>query len=431
MKKIIIAAIVAASVLTASAQSGTNSPYSQFGFGELTGESSGFNRGMGGVGIGFSEGNQVNYLNPASYSKLDSLTFLFDAGLSLQLTNFEENGKRLNANNANFDYAVAGFRAAKHVGVSFGLIPFTQIGYNYSTVNRLGSQQQGMQYSNTYVGNGGLRKVYVGVGWEPLRNLSLGVNAAYMWGDYSHSLINGYSDTYVNAITKTLSAEVRTYDVNFGLQYTASLTKKDKLTLGLTYGLGHEISTDPECSIVSINAQTQVADTTHYSINKGLRLPHTFGAGLYWSHNNRWKIGFDYTLQKWADVKFPEFHTSGEQSSFTLSNDYFSNRHKFVLGGEYCKNSLSRNFFGRLRYRAGVSYATPYVNIGQNDGPKELSVSAGFGIPIVNSYNNRSILNVSGQWVRQEAKGMLKENTFRICIGITFNERWFQKWKFE
>ena len=65
------------------------------------------------------------------------------------------------------------------------------------------------------------------------------------------------------------------------------------------------------------------------------------------------------------------------------------------------------------------------------DGPKEYSVSAGFGIPITNSWENRSFLNISGQWVRSESKAFVTENMFRINIGITFNERWFMKWKVE
>lgn len=102
-----------------------------------------------------------------------------------------------------------------------------------------------------------------------------------------------------------------------------------------------------------------------------------------------------------------------------------------TFGGEYCQDMNSRSFLKRIRYRAGVSYATPYLKINGQDGPKELSVSAGFGIPIVNGYNNRSILNISAQWVNREATGLIKENTFRINIGLTFNERWFAKWKVE
>lgn len=115
-------------VHTSSAQSGTNSPYSQYGLGLLSDQTSGFNRGMNGLGIGFREHNQVNFINPASYSAMDSLMFLFDIGMSGQITNFEENGHKLNANNADFEYAVAGFRATENLGVSFGILPFTNVG---------------------------------------------------------------------------------------------------------------------------------------------------------------------------------------------------------------------------------------------------------------------------------------------------------------
>ena len=58
-----------------------------------------------------------------------------------------------------------------------------------------------------------------------------------------------------------------------------------------------------------------------------------------------------------------------------------------------------------------------------------MSASLGLGIPVMNGINNRSILNISAQWVRMDSKTLLKENTFRINIGLTFNERWFAKWK--
>ena len=74
---------------------------------------------------------------------------------------------------------------------------------------------------------------------------------------------------------------------------------------------------------------------------------------------------------------------------------------------------------------------TPYYKINGQDGPKEWSASLGLGLPIMNSWNNRSQLNISAQWVRQEAKGFIRENTFRINVGLTFNERWFAKWKVE
>ena len=49
----------------------------------------------------------------------------------------------------------------------------------------------------------------------------------------------------------------------------------------------------------------------------------------------------------------------------------------------------------------------------------------------MNSYNNRSQLKISGQWVKNSATGLIKENIFRLNIGFTFNEDWFKKWKMQ
>lgn len=432
LHKKIIGTVLLASlyVAPAIAQSGTNSPYSQYGLGQLSEQTSGFNRGMNGLGLGFREHNQVNYINPASYSSIDSLTFIFDAGLSGQVTNFSENGQKKNANNADFEYAVAAFRASKHLGVSFGIIPFTNIGYNYSISDYLNGDKS-TTFTNTYNGSGGMHQIYLGAGWEFVKGLSIGANVSYIWGDIDRSVVNSYSDGYINTLSKYYTATISSYRIDFGLQYTLPLNKKNSLTLGLTYGLGHKLNSDPSCMVISTNTTTAVADTTSFTVNNGLEIPTSFGAGLTWNNNNKLKLGADFTYQKWGDTKFPVYKVINDVPSYSLSDEYYSDRYKLTIGGEFCNNETSRNFIDRIRFRAGASYASSYYKVNGQDGPDEISVSVGFGIPIVNAYNNRSILNISGQWVRSEAPGMLKENTFRINIGITFNERWFMKWKVE
>lgn len=427
-KKAACAVLLSAFFLTAKGQSGTNSPYSQYGLGQLSEQTSGFNRGMNGLGLGFREHNQVNYINPASYSSMDSLTFIFDAGLSGQITNFKEGSKKVNAKNADFEYAVAGFRAFKHVGVSFGIIPFTNVGYSYSLTGD--ANKDGVNdYSNSYSGSGGIHQVYVGAGWEFLKGLSAGMNVSYLWGDYDRSIVNAYSDSYVNTLAKYYSAEVYSYRLDFGLQYAMTLDRKNELTVGLTYGIGHKLGADAKCNIISTNPSTSVSDTTAYAVKNGLSIPTTLALGAMWKYNNKLKLGADFSWQKWGSIKYPVLQGDDSNTSYVLSKDYYKDRYKVTVGGEYCDSEEARNFFKRIRYRAGVSYTTPYYKVNGNDGPKELSISAGFGIPIVNSYNNRSVLNISGQWVHSSAKGLLTENTFRINIGLTFNERWFMKWK--
>lgn len=430
MRKLILATLLLGTVISVNAQSGTNSPYSQYGLGVLSDQTSGFNRGMNGVGLGFHEHNQINYLNPASYSAIDSLSFIFDAGISGQITNFEENGVKKNANNANFEYVVAGFRAAKHLGVSFGVLPFTNVGYNYTSTEKVGSQFNDATYTNTYNGEGGLHQVYLGVGWAPVKGLAVGANVAYIWGDYNKYVSNAYSNSNYNTVIRTYSTQVNSDKLDFGIQYTAKLSKKNWATIGATYSPGHNLGAAADMNIISNNSQTNASDTAFFSIDKAFELPHMYGVGLMWNHNDQWKIGFDYTLQKWGSLEYPRRYVNVNDKNHVLDVDgAYSDRSKFNLGMQYCYGEYNRHFFKRLRYRAGVSYATSYYKVNGIDGPKEISVSAGFGIPIMNNYNHRSFLNISGQWVKSSARDLINENTFRLNIGFTFNEEWFRKWR--
>ena len=156
----------------------------------------------------------------------------------------------------------------------------------------------------------------------------------------------------------------------------------------------------------------------------GFSMPHIYGAGLVYGRGGRLTVGADYTYQQWAKAKYDG------------NENYYSNSSKIAVGGEFIPNFLSKNYFKRIRYRAGVFYSTPYTKTYTTDGfvegGKEYGASLGFGLPL-HLYQRRSILNISGQYTHVAPKysGMLSENRFQINIGITFNERWFMKWKVE
>ncbi len=54
-------------------------------------------KAMGGIAYGLRDKYQVNFANPASYTAIDSLTFIFDGGISLQNTNFSNGTIKQNA----------------------------------------------------------------------------------------------------------------------------------------------------------------------------------------------------------------------------------------------------------------------------------------------------------------------------------------------
>lgn len=81
-----------------------------------------------------------------------------------------------------------------------------------------------------------------------------------------------------------------------------------------------------------------------------------------------------------------------------------------------------------MKYRLGAYYSKPYYKIDGVRAADEYGVTAGFGLPIPRT---RSVLSLSAQYVRTKGTqaAFLNENTLRICIGVTFNERWFFKRK--
>lgn len=386
--------------LSIVAQSGTKSPYSQYGLGILSDQSQGFNRGMSGLFQGFRSGNQVNMQNPASYSAVDSLSMIFDVGVSGQITNFKEGGAKVNAKTANFEYVTALFRIFPKFGASIGLVPYTNVGYSYSTTQQIGSSSttSTMQFS----GEGGLRQAYLGLGYEFFKGFSLGANISYFWGSYKKDITVLSSDDAVKTLSKTYDADVSSYKLDLGVQYRHSLTKTDELTFGATFGLGHKLGSDPSLTVMTLDGQTGVMSASVDTVHNGLSIPMTIGAGIAYSRNKSLIFGVDYQLMRWGAESFPVVNEN--TNNYELVNNYYKDRHKVTVGAEWLPNRMSRRFLNRVQYRVGASYATPYYNINGQDGPKELTVSAGFGIPLVNSWNNRSVLNISFQWANLSAK---------------------------
>ena len=140
-------------------------------------------------------------------------------------------------------------------------------------------------------------------------------------------------------------------------------------------------------------------------------------------------LNADYQLQKWADIAMPQFNVINNKATYALVKGQLKDMQKITLGGDYCRGERYRGFLSKLHYRAGISYSTPYITVNGQDGPKELSASMGLGIPIVNNYNYRSMLNIGFEWVNRNRINLINENMFRINVGLTFNERWFAKFK--
>ncbi|WP_195576953.1 OmpP1/FadL family transporter [Bacteroides thetaiotaomicron] len=408
---------------TAIAQNNTNSPYTRYGYGDLSDQSFGNSKAMGGIAIGLRDGAQINPTNPASYTAIDSLTFLFEGGVSLQNMNISGGGLKLNAKNASFDYLAMQFRLAPWMAMSVGLLPYSNVGY---TVSDSQTTDNDLTYSRSFTGDGGLHQLYVGAGVKVLKNLSVGVNASYFWGDLTRTrsvIFPQMSSSTYYSYNRQMAVSISDYKLDFGVQYTQELNKKHSFTVGAIYSPKHKLNND-------YNSTIQVGSSTTEKMDATLELPNTFGVGFTYNYDKRLTLGMDYSLQQWSKTEFG-IATNDINVRQDFEETYaYCDRTKISVGAEYIPNLIGRSYFAHIKYRLGAYYTTPYYKIDGKKASREYGVTAGFGLPVPRS---RSILSISGQFVRVKGleTNMVNENIFRVSIGLTFNERWFFKRRVE
>ena len=423
----------------AKAQNGVNSPYSRYGFGLLADRSMGFNKAMSGVALGFRDGQEINTANPAAYSATDSLTALFDLGLTLQNGNFKMGNLTQNARNSSFDYFAYAFRVTKGLGMAVSLQPFSKINYEFSSESKTIENNVNVTNSYAYAGTGALRQIMLGAGWQIIRPLSIVQTARSV-------LAIGYSRLISSFQSMAGCAALMISSLDAGIQYTVNLSRKDRLTIGATYGFGHKLYGDALRKTSTISSSSEVS--TEVILEDAFQLPHSFGFGVTFYSNNRIRAGVDATWERWSKVYFPtsqNYEDKEGATEWTPHTGILNDRLKFAGGFEYTPDHESASFLKRTKYKFGGYFSRSYANANETPTislgkPIEFGVSAGFTFPIRNRnlFYSSPKINVTFSWVHTNIpyysnltsrSETLRENYLRLSVGLTLSERWFYKWK--
>ena len=404
--------------LFAAGQNNTNSPYTRYGYGDVSDNNSGEQRAMGGVALGARSKTSINTVNPASYSAVDSMTFMFDIGTSALLSRFSTAAGSTDKFTSNLDYITMQFPLAKNLGFSAGLLPYSMVGYDYSQSGtyetKIGmSDFDSLSYRKSFKGTGGLSQVYGGISANLFKHISVGVNAYYMFG----SIYNQKSLRLLSFSDSTIqynSIHASNFRVRYGVQFYNTFAKKHDVTLGLIYESKMKLNGTFAQTTYGVSNDTLFAKDL--SNDSTYQLPQTFGVGLYYTYDNRLSVGLDYTLQEWSKAKF--------RGNYDLSN-----RSKLALGIQYIPNPRGMKFTKRMSYRAGFNMSDAYYNVGTTS-PKNYGVSLGFGLPL---YDNASqtikMLNLSFEYGKIGSVELLRENYFKFTLNLAFDEHMFFKRK--
>jgi hypothetical protein len=126
------------------------------------------------------------------------------------------------------------------------------------------------------------------------------------------------------------------------------------------------------------------------------------------------------------------------ESTFSSKGNYgvaypnasFESASKIAMGGYYIPkyNSFS-SYLNRVTYRAGLRYENTGLIV-NSQSIKDRALTLGLGMPIAGSLSNINIGVEFGKRGTVDA-GLVQESYMNLSIGLSFNDRWFVKRKYD
>jgi len=401
----------------------SSSTYSSLGVGEFNNSGLTQNQAMGGQGISYGSPFSVNNVNPALSTKNGA--FSFQAAF-----NYVNMQAATDAGSEEIDGG-----GLSYVAMSLPLIPrkwtmglglnqVSGVDYNLAVTSQVVNSD--LVSLNTIQGRGGLSEVYLSTGFQPIKNLSLGIHGSYLFGSTIRTnqleLLNpelipvGISSEYYE---RTTFSDVT---VKGGVHYLMPLGDQRNLNFGAIYHAfgsikGKEFAKMSELGQAAI--PNSPGDVLSDDIQGSIFLPDRIGYGVSYEKINKFVIGFEYQQQDFS-----------KYTGFNATTGNLENSLKMSLGGQFVPNPFSiERMFDRITFRGGVEYERlPFsLNGTQVD---DLGINFGASIPV----HTLSLLNLAVKLGTRGTveNGLIRENYVKVSFGISINDNsWFYKKVFE
>lgn len=398
-------------------------PYSSFGIGEPYGNALINHQGMAGIGVSQPQLYYINNQNPALLI-YNSYLSSFQAGLVMERRNISGDTLSETSKGGNMNYLVTAFpiKPTKWT-TSVGLMPYSTVNYKLQYIEPVVNSTE--EVSVIERGSGGLTQLYWSNGIRITREIAVGVKAAYIFS----SIVNTSQNQLVNSserINYIAAIEEKSYVRDFAFGTGISVSKDSLFSGGryrLSFGATYNFATDLDATKTDkIYRAENIDDTTGVTIlpssKKGFfSIPASFAVGLSLSRGLNWIVGSEFSYQDWSLFR----NVNGQSENLTQS-------WRVALGGEITPDQFAtENYLKRLTYRAGLSYEqNPFL---ANGNPvKDVGINFGLSMPA-----GRSSIDVAFKYGKRgdKAENLLEESYFKVYFGVTFNDQWFIKRKFD
>jgi len=400
-------------------QTGTGSPYSFGGLGEINYKGNHWSRAMGGLEF-YTDSIHIDFNNPASLGTLKLTNF--SLGIDYRVTNLKDNSSNQSISTSALNYLGVNI-PTKYFGFNFGVIPYSSVGYRLEYRD----EQEGATEIQRYDGNGGLNLAFLSAGFNLFEWWSVGASAQYGFGNITHrssQLIENVDRTSFLESNSSLS----------GLRYKFSTVLR--IPIGLKR-LHFYSSYTPEATINSQNNELfTTLSTSTSSVGQQLAvdlslsgldetvliIPQKLTIGLGVGKNKKWFLGGQYETS----------NSSNFRNDFvTLDGLSYEDGNKLSVGGFYIPSYGSlTSYWKRIVYRFGYFNETTGIQV-QGGSLTDSGITFGVGLPALRlgSFSNANLGVTLGSRKTPDSN-LMKENYWQIKLGFSLNDLWFIKRKY-
>ncbi len=422
-KLLIVSTILVMSNNTVLAQE--NSPYSRYGIGNLSSQDNIITLGMGGSNsVADNNTLVVNPYNPATYSflKLTSLNFAIK-GVSNTIKNIDSSKK---TGALYFNYLNLGFAVNKKIGIALGLAPVSNARYKMTEKRNIPNVGES---EINYFGGGSLQKLFIGGAYK-IKDVSLGLQTGYTFGSLQTGTEEKFNDSLKTLYTNFANRiRLGGFFVQPGITYTYTFKDTTKsLIFGASYCLPQSLTGKIDSNILTSQYELGTSgthqDTILFLENKKTKLvlPADFRVGITYKAGDYWQVGAEYRMCNWSQLKLDN---KLDKNTANVSS--------FHIGGSITPDvNSTTSTLKRMTYRVGAYTGKEYVYL-NNTILNKKAISVGASYPIRRTNFSIGQLHASLEIGKRGTtkNGLLLESFSKFNIGLTFNDRWFIKRKYD
>ena len=368
--------------ILASSQNNTRSPYSLNELGEINFLGNVSSVSMGGVESSL-DSIEFNINNPSSLAKLKTT-----------------------------NYQIGTFY--KSTGISNGTLT-----ESYNDLNSIGSR--------LFYADGNVNRAFLSAGLSLTKTISIGATINYNFGKFSYEMFNQF-DEVSYGIYSNSSSEISGFNYNLSSSFTIPLN--DELLINLVYNY------HPSNNLKSFNTQS-IFTTTSSTINveslgdfvdidlesrqlqnTSLNIPQKSVYSIGLEKKNNWFVGVQYE---------DKLSSSFENRFLDIKNVSYRDSKVLSFGGYLIPDATSlTSYWKRVKYRFGIKNEEKSIIV-NNLPVNHFILNLGLGLPL----SGLSKANFGLEFGKiGNDKNTIEESYFAMRLGLSLNDVWFIKRKY-